>query len=62
MPLGKVSERGHLVVADGEQPDAPVLKLVGDALQLDQLRLAVGSPARAAIEEDGRTATTAGGV
>lgn len=62
MLAGKVGERAHRVVADREQCDAPLLKLGSDTLQLDQLRLAVRSPARAAIEDDGRPTTMARGV
>jgi hypothetical protein len=50
--LGEVGQYGHRIVADCEDGNALSLEVRHALLQLHELRLTVGSPAGAAIEED----------
>jgi osmoprotectant transport system ATP-binding protein len=61
----RLRERGEpalVVVADREERVARVSERRGDPLQLDQLRLAVRSPPRAAVEHDERAPRAARGM
>lgn len=56
---GKSRERLDGVVADRKQRDLGAGEVGGDALQLDELRLTVGSPPRTSVEDDERAAAPA---
>ncbi len=60
--VGERPKIGRPVVADGEQRVARPFELGERSLQLDQLRLAVRSPDRAAVQDDDRATPTAPGV
>jgi hypothetical protein len=60
--FGERSEVGRPVVADREDGVPSPLELRQRALQLDQLRLAVRSPDRAAKEDDERAPPGAAGM
>jgi hypothetical protein len=51
---GECLQRRDRIVANREDGDASPLEIRRARLQLDELRLAVGSPARAAVEDDER--------
>jgi len=48
--VGKPAEHGDGIIADGEDGDVRPREVGQAALQLDELRLAEGSPGRAAVE------------
>ncbi|HEV2010857.1 MAG TPA: hypothetical protein VGS17_07515 [Candidatus Limnocylindria bacterium] len=52
---GELAQPALMVIADRKERDAGGIERAGDPLQLDQLRLAIGSPPRAAVEHDDRT-------
>jgi hypothetical protein len=60
--LGEGGQDVDGVVADGEERDAGALEVGRAVLQLDQLRLAVRSPARAAVEDNQCASTPARAV
>jgi hypothetical protein len=60
--LGEAGKHLDSVVADGEEGDPLALEVGEAALQLDELRLAVGSPGGAAVEDDERPPIGAGSV
>jgi hypothetical protein len=55
---GERRQRGDRVVADRENGDVRSLEVRGARLQLDELRFAVRSPARAAVKNDQRFPAT----
>ena len=60
--LGEARQRGLRIVGDGVDAHARRRQLLGMLLQLDQLRHAVGSPDRGALEHDGGLASGPVGV
>jgi hypothetical protein len=59
---GERREHIDRIVAYGEERNALLAERRGDLLQLNELRFAIGSPPRAAIEDDERRPAGAGGV
>jgi hypothetical protein len=55
----ELTEHFSRVVADPNQPNATPIELLLDLLQLNELRFAIGSPSRAAVENDQRTPAVA---
>jgi hypothetical protein len=60
--VGEGPKHRHGIVAQGEEGDARGFERGQYLLQLDQLRLAEGSPVGAAVEDDERLAVAPGGV
>lgn len=54
VPHPPFAQDGRRIVADADQPDPAPLELAFDLLQLNELRLAVGSPGGATVENDQR--------
>jgi len=50
VPVGKPAEHVHRIIAHGEESNILAREVGYAALQLDELRLAEGSPGRAAVE------------
>ena len=58
MPPAEVGEHVARVIADRRQPDTPRPQFIDPALQLDQLRAAVGSPVGRSKEDEHQPAIT----
>ena len=51
MGFGKLGENGHWVIANSKERDSAAFEIRQRALQLDELRLAEGSPTGTAVKE-----------